>query len=96
MLETRRKRIASELRIGPLTALEVSQRIGAPVKTVLADLEHVKRSVAAKEVWTVRPARCLGCGFSFEDRRRFKTPSRCPRCRSEAIEDPAFEIRARS
>jgi predicted Zn-ribbon and HTH transcriptional regulator len=93
MLETRRQRIASELRGGALSAMELSRRVGAPVKTVLADLEHVKRGVSGGEVWAVDPARCLDCGYAFEDRRRVSTPSRCPRCRSEAIQDPRFEIR---
>ena len=95
---TRRQEIAELLRRGALTAPEIARRIGASVKSVLADLEHVRRGLkgggkgAGK--WVARDAECLDCGFVFEGRERLDVPSRCPECKSESIREAAFEIRA--
>ena len=43
----------------------------------------------------VEPAQCLSCGFTFEERGRFRRPSRCPQCRSERLQPPRFWVRAR-
>lgn len=94
MSSTRRQQIAEFLRHGGLTAPEIAGRIEAPVKSVLADLEHVRRGVKGGEKWVVRDAECLACGFVFKGRDRLNVPSRCPECRSEQIRDGAFEIRA--
>ena len=94
MASTRRQQIAEALLDGPLTALEIAARFQAPVKTILADLEHVRRSLGKRGRFVVEPAECLSCSFVFEERARLGTPSRCPRCRSEHIRDPLFSIRA--
>ena len=92
---TRRQQIVAVLRNGALTAAEISRRIRASVKSVVADLEHVRKSVQHPEQWVARDAECLECGFVFRGRGRIETPSRCPECRSEQIRDPSFEIRGR-
>ena len=99
---TRRQEIAELLRHGAMTAPEIARRIGASVKAVLADLEHVRRSLKGggkssgknTEKWAARDAECLDCGFVFEGRERLDVPSRCPECKSEAIREAAFEIRS--
>jgi hypothetical protein len=35
---------------------------------------------------------CQSCGFTFRDRSRLETPSRCPRCKRERIDEPLFRI----
>ena len=94
MSATRRQQIAAILRHGGLTVPEMAQRVGAPVKAVLSDLEHVRRSVKGGEKWVVCDAECLACGFVFKGRDRLNVPSRCPECRSEQIRDAAFEIQS--
>ncbi len=89
---TRRQEIARLLRERPRTVLDIARTVGAPVKTVLDDLQHVRRGLAPGEAWAVEPASCRACGFEFRERERLDVPSRCPRCRSEDIEDPAFGI----
>jgi predicted Zn-ribbon and HTH transcriptional regulator len=95
---TRRQEIAELLRHGALTAPEIARRIGVSVKSVIADLEHVRRSLkgGGKDAgkWEARDAECLDCGFVFEGRERLDVPSRCPECKSEAIREAAFEIRS--
>ncbi len=96
MAGTRRERIAELLREGgSWTSLELARKIGAPVKTVLDDLEHVRRGLREGEVWTARAAECEACGFEFRDRTRLDRPSRCPECKSEMIREAAFGIISR-
>lgn len=89
---TRRQKLAQLLREGPRTVLDLSRVLGAPVKSVLDDLEHVRRGVKEGEEWTVEDAACAGCGFVFRGRKRLDRPSRCPECRSEDIREPAYAI----
>jgi hypothetical protein len=96
MEETRRQAIDRVLRQGPMTVLDISRKIGAPIKTVLADLEHVIRSLRGRGRLVVKDAECISCGFPFKGRKRVETPSRCPRCRSENIRDPEFAIHSDS
>lgn len=93
MVRTPRQEIAALLRGGYATAAELARRIGAPLRRVVSDLEHVRRGVKPGEKWVVRPAECLTCGFIFRERGRINNPSRCPHCRSEQIREAAFEIR---
>jgi predicted Zn-ribbon and HTH transcriptional regulator len=92
MASTRRQEIARILRTGPHTVDDLARKVGAPAKSVLADLEHVRRGLKGGDAWRVHEAACLSCGFVFRGRERLATPSRCPECRSEDIEDPRFEI----
>ena len=94
MAETKRQAIERILRQGPATVPDLARLVGSPVKSVLTDLEHVIRSVKGRGRLVVRDAECLNCGFSFRGRTRVETPSRCPRCRSENISDPAFSVEA--
>jgi predicted Zn-ribbon and HTH transcriptional regulator len=42
----------------------------------------------------IGPAQCRDCDFAFTARTRTTKPSRCPRCRSEQLMPPVFEIRS--
>jgi predicted Zn-ribbon and HTH transcriptional regulator len=88
-----RAALRDALRAGPLTARELSARVGVPEKQVAGHLEHLGRSLkAAGERLKIEPARCLDCGFVFRKRDRLSRPSRCPVCRSEHLDAPRFAI----
>ena len=102
-METTRQRIADALREEPRTASDLAATLSLPTPTVYEHLEHVSRSVAdesgseegdggADEEFLVAPPTCWECGFDgFDD--PVNEPSRCPECKSERIEEPAFVIR---
>ena len=93
MSGTRRQQIAQILRTGRANVQDIARKLQVPIKQVLDDLAHVKKSVRPGEKWVVEDAECTACGFVFRGRERLGTPSRCPECRSEQIRDAAFEIR---
>jgi transcriptional regulator len=73
--------------------------LGLSVRALEEELRHVERSArAAGERLIVEPARCRACEYVFRDRsvRHFHAPGRCPQCRSERIEDPAFRIETKA
>ena len=90
--KTVRQRLAEALENGPVTALELSQMVRISEREVLFHLPHVARSVSRSRAFTVRPPRCLDCGFAFAKRQRFSIPGRCPICRSERISPPVFSL----
>lgn len=64
------------------------QELQLPVHVLEEDLHHLERSLRrGAERLRVTEPRCLACGFVFRNRapKRFSTPSRCPRCRSERV-----------
>jgi hypothetical protein len=88
---TPRKRIAEALEQESLDLREISQMFGMKERDVLDHLEHIAKSVHSKR-FTLKPAYCLQCGFSFKKRSRLNTPGRCPLCKSESIAPPRFQI----
>jgi predicted Zn-ribbon and HTH transcriptional regulator len=89
--------IRSELRRvlgeGPLTARELSARVGISEKEVAGHLAHLARSLRQRgEQLRVEPPRCLACGFVFKERTRLDKPSRCPECKSERLAPSRFAI----
>ena len=95
---TVRKQIIAELEnaagSAPMTARELSKTIRISEKEVIAHLEHVARSLHLPRRLVLDPPVCNKCGFVFTDRQRFSIPSRCPDCRHEGIQPPAFTISA--
>jgi len=91
-METTRKQIADRLRAGPATAADIAAELSVSTSTVYDHLEHVSRSAVDDESFLVSPPTCRDCGFDgFDD--RLNAPSRCPACKSERVEQPAFVIR---
>ena len=75
------------------TALELSAAVGIPEREVTAHLEHLARSLKHDGyALAVTAAKCLACGFTFDDRARYTAPSACPQCRSERIAPPSFGV----
>jgi predicted Zn-ribbon and HTH transcriptional regulator len=95
-VETIRAAIAAEIRGAPLSARELSERLGVSEREIGPHMQHLARSVRARgERLVLEPPRCLGCGFVFEDRGRPTKPGRCPDCRATRIAPPRFSIATR-
>ena len=96
-METTRQRIADALREEPRTASDLAATLSLPTPTVYEHLEHVSQSITeadggGDEEFLVAPPTCRECGFDgFDD--PVNEPSRCPKCKCERIEEPAFVIR---
>ncbi|WDT78986.1 MAG: hypothetical protein MPW14_17755 [Candidatus Manganitrophus sp.] len=90
--ETLRKKIMVELESRMMTARDLSKRLRATEKEILGHLEHVAKSVRPPKRLIIAPSFCNQCQFTFSDRRKFSSPSRCPQCRHEGISPPAFRI----
>jgi predicted Zn-ribbon and HTH transcriptional regulator len=76
-----------------MSARELSQEVGIREKEVYEHLPHMARSVIPyKKKLYIIPSQCLGCSYVFANRTRFSPPSRCPRCKSEHIENPRYRI----
>ena len=90
---TVRSALRQVLREGPLTARELSARVGIGEKEVSGHLEHLARSLRhSGERLRVEPAQCLACEFVFTERTRLTKPSKCPACRSQRLDPPRFVI----
>lgn len=91
---TTRQRIADRLREGPATPSALAEEFAITTGSALSHVEHVSRSVDSPgedEQLLVAPPECRDCGFSeFDD--PLNVPSRCPSCRAESIEEPAFVL----
>lgn len=93
--ETTREALRALLRqaLQPLTLRELSQQAAVSEREVLDHLEHLERSLSRSGAeLAIEPARCLACGFAFEQRTRFKKPGRCPACKATRITPPRFRI----
>ena len=97
---TLRQRIMELLREceHPLTVDEIIAMLGIDVRPreVYNHLEHIAKTVRRlsknTEVLLMKPPTCRRCGYVFKDIKKPRKPSRCPKCRSEWIEPPAFKI----
>lgn len=92
-MPTIRQKIISLLIDAEMSAREISAQVGISEKEVLEHLVHIARSVASQnQKVMITPARCLGCGYVFSERRRFSRPGRCPQCKKSHIQNPTFRI----
>ncbi|PSP84349.1 transcriptional regulator [Halobacteriales archaeon QS_1_68_17] len=89
---TTRQRIADRLREQALTASALAREFDVEAGTALTHVDHIARSLdESDEQLLVAPPTCEDCGFDgFDD--LLNRPSRCPECKSEAVEEPAFRI----
>jgi hypothetical protein len=89
---TTRQRIADHLRAATAPASAIAAEFDITTADALSHVEHIARSLAATdEELLVAPPECRDCGFTdFDD--LANRPSRCPSCRSESVEEPAFRI----
>lgn len=91
--DTVRHELLVELEEGPLSAREISGRIGITEKDVYEHLEHLRATLhRSGRRLVIQPAECVKCGFVFNKRERLKKPGKCPLCRSESIREPLFSL----
>jgi transcriptional regulator len=92
--QTAREALREALLTGePRTARELSVELSLREREVVDHLAHLERSLAhSAQRLEIEPARCLACGFAFEDRSRLSKPGRCPDCKSTRISLPRFHI----
>jgi predicted Zn-ribbon and HTH transcriptional regulator len=90
-MSTLRKRIAGALEGNSRDLREISKLFGIKEKEVFDHLTHIQKS-AHHRGFTVEPASCQQCGFSFKKRARLSTPGRCALCKSGHISPPRFRI----
>ncbi len=93
---TRRERIQQELEATeyPLTAKDLCDILDIRDRSIVfEDIQHIAKSVQneGKQV-LMSPARCGECDYVFRSRNRAKSPSKCPKCKSEWILPPGFII----
>jgi predicted Zn-ribbon and HTH transcriptional regulator len=83
-----RKEILELLRGRMVGLSELARMEGTKLKDLAADLEHVEKSLRREGIkLTIEPAHCRKCGFVFS-KAKFTRPGRCPKCRSDWIEEP--------
>lgn len=76
-----------------LDARDLSQILSIREKEVYEHLDHISRSLAASgKRLVITPYRCLGCGFEFTNRKSFKRPGRCPRCKDGPIRMATYTV----
>jgi predicted Zn-ribbon and HTH transcriptional regulator len=93
-LQTIRQQIVVVLREEEMSPRELSKALGIREREVYEHLSHIARSLAAQgKKLDVQPYRCLGCGYVFQDRKRFTRPSRCPRCKMSHIQEATYRVR---
>jgi transcriptional regulator len=89
---TVRQEIIKLLKIsGSVTIRQISQSVHISEKEALGHLEHIRKTY--KDEFVMLPSECTKCGFVFEDRDRLKKPGKCPKCRGERIDEPAYTLR---
>ena len=73
---------------------ELSQQLHITEREIYPHLEHINRSVKTKgKKLLVDPARCLQCGFIFQDRKKLSPPGHCPKCKGTHLQRPVYSIR---
>lgn len=89
---TTRERITDRLREGALPASALAREFEITTAEALSHVEHIARSLEETgEQLLVAPPECRDCGFdAFDD--LINRPSRCPECKSESVEEPAFRV----
>ncbi|ASJ01707.1 transcriptional regulator [Thermococcus gorgonarius] len=94
-MATRRQRIISLLEERDYSPSELARLLDlrgkGATKAVLEDLKAIQRILKREgKVLLIKPAECKNCGFVFKP--EIKIPTKCPRCKSEWIEEPRFKI----
>lgn len=89
---TTRERIADHLRSDTASVGALAREFDVTASAAVSHVRHVARSIEhTDEQLLVAPPECRDCGFSaFDD--PVNRPSRCPECKSESVQEPAFRI----
>ena len=89
---TRRDEIFGILKKEKRSAQELANLFKVELKEIIEDLKHIAKSVRPEYELRMHPAHCKRCDFVFKERSKIKTPTKCPRCKSEWIQAPLFFI----
>lgn len=91
---TIRQQIMQAITGAQRSARDLAHALSIPERQVEEHLAHIAKTLAygREGRFSLQPSACQDCGFVFRGRTRLTRPSRCPKCRSEAITPPRFEI----
>ncbi len=80
----------------PLTVYEIITNLNFRMKEseIYEHLKHIAKTIKSRGgELLMRPPTCKVCGYVFKDLDKPRKPTKCPRCKSERIESPAFIIK---
>ncbi len=94
---TTRQQLMDLLTRRACTAWDLASHVHLAERLVEDHLVHIMRSLerSTSQQFVMEEPECQDCGYAFRNRTRLKRPSRCPRCRSEAVSSPRFSIVAK-
>ena len=91
--KTYREMILQALTGEPISARDLSQKVGIAEREVADHLRHLQKSLKnSPRRLQLKPPRCLDCSFVFQKRERLTRPGRCPVCRSTHLSEPLFSL----
>ncbi len=95
---TRRQRIINLLEEKDYSVSELALILGirgkGSKKIIIEDLRTIAKALRREgKVLMIHPAVCRKCGFIFSP--DIRIPSKCPRCKSNWIDEPRFRISQR-
>ncbi len=91
-LSRRQKIIELLKKYGPYRADLLAKEVGVRIDDIGKEVERVDRALRKQGMYIrVIPGYCKKCGYKFP--RSFDVPSKCPKCHSQWIEPPMYEIR---
>ena len=91
--QTIRQEIISCLENGPLTVRDISQSVGIMEKDVYYHLAFIEKTVKRQnKIINMETYYCMDCGFQFKNRKTFKKPGKCPKCKDGRIAPALYWI----
>lgn len=92
-MSTIRQQIIELLSTQGMNARDLSQELHIMEKEVYDHLAHIERTLARqKKKLMVVPFECLSCGFTFDTRKKWSKPGRCPVCKQGHIRQAEYRI----
>ncbi len=79
-----------------MSTRQLAGHLSLPERQIEEHLDHVVKTLShdrTRRFFLERPE-CGACGYRFPGRTKLTCPSRCPRCRSEAVLPPRFMIKS--
>jgi predicted Zn-ribbon and HTH transcriptional regulator len=86
-----RKDLITLLHDNPLRLSEIARLYYVPLKEVLDDVKHLRKTLKQSAYRLDNHPICRKCGFVFSTEKLSK-PSKCPQCRSTWLEEPVVQI----
>ena len=91
---TRRQEIIEILSETGHTVKELADRYETTVKDIETDLESIRKTLKRMgKKLIIKPSVCISCDFRFTKRDKIRSPSKCPKCRSENIAPQVFSVK---